>query len=1372
MKSKSLVLIALAAMFCFAAGFAHAGEISIPPENITPSENFNYAAASAGTKILINTTGIGGNLTGSAGAGIDAVSSYVRWHQADGEISAEFPPKIRFEDMAAVTGAGYDMTTLAGVLISNNSEGEAVSGEGAGAGNVPVVILGYAVAPPSDATRLQLNIVPNAGNDFYSFTSAGGVDAKDDDALTITDAKVNPAGNRLWVTFSKTVFDFANSYQVNDSYLTSAENGNNINLLKMTSGAFKVDGTAATGLSAPALLTDDTQAAGNKTNLVAFSVGTTSNVPGGSALTFNAGNTVSDLAGNTGDTADAGAAIETLADPSAVLAELKRTDWPGRAATNFGADTFDVWVFFSNELDTTVDLTAVPDNFMITDSAGVELDQDADSVADFVVTQVIGYQTDTSDVVKGVNVQFNQNDMSATAAQGVTTDAKTFVGGNPIYVAARTGTVDITDIFGGSLTTTAGTENVALVTDKTAPEISFVASNDVSGNGRPDSIKFGTSEAIVGTSSAGLHLETVGNTLDSNLVVVGGTTIDITSIGFASIDAVFDPAAVDWDGDGNAGTADTDGEATPGGGDGDGATAWGKGVYTAASGNVIDVSAASNALADFDQTMTKDGVGPVLDAVLFKTGDNNVLAAGFYADSFTELDNNPGDQTENDIYEFYFSEGVANSIANFNPTFVFDGDVPLSPRLGRGANDIVASGSVIQIVAGTADGSGTYTVGSEIRLLAGSGIADDAENAAVAGTATTTQGTKPYVLQHTTISGATVLGAYAIDPDLDGFFEELQLNFNTEIDTTTDAPVASNFEIRDFAGSVTGVTVGSPWLILSITDNLLKHLPVNLVYTANSAANQEISDGTNDAVDTGTAGIAVNSVEQPLMNTGEVYTMDAYGTVTDCETDRKVDGQVVGCIAGDKGETAPMGSKVKFYGTRLIPTSVVVKTKNITAKLSGSAISALSDYFLGYSPYVYFSTQGACTSHGDLHNCDWMFLSSPSATEITGCCDADLIQVTVTSDGTRCSGSGIQTCSISRSWVPATPPYVSCLYGHPSDCSASTAMVDNTGNYVAHISDERAYIGNPIIGVYERPTGERFMFTNAVAGTNFTTAASGAITFGPEAFANKSNGDLGPGQSDPAPPLNYPVDINNMQYQVVYPGWNPWPMTRTSGYYTGSASNLPMRAKDSGTEVGNNYNLGSSFDMNQTFAGYADSTKSGTMFIDANRWFADARTLNSGILTIDNKGVKLDGGVNTLIPPYAAWVNVRGYDPTHSGAPSFTTAAQVDRLFIAQYGDDFDSTNTATLQIDSNNSNYGWYSHSNWRVDNSMAYTSTVDAGMSIVGMDYIINVDRGGPTELNAASRWTGCVPGTNCDLYAWPTDAAGIVHYDADTSYPNGSK
>jgi len=974
-------------------------------------------------------------------------------------------------------------------------------------------------------------------------------------------------------------------------------------------------------------------------------------------------------------------------------------------------------------------------------------------------------------------VKFHQHDLTANGtlvpAKGVTTAATTFTGNHPIYIGVRAGVAaNVTDIFGGALTTTSGSANVATIADKHAPEISFVASSDVDGDGRPDSIKFGTSEAITGTSSTGLHLETVGNTLDSGLIVVGGTTIDITSIGFSSIDAVFDPAAVDWDGDGNVGTADSE-EATPGGGDGDGLTAWGKGVYTAASGNIIDTSAASNAMGGFDQTMTKDGVGPVLDSVLFKTGDNMVLSGGFYGDSFVEEDQVPGDQTENDIYELHFSEPIAASVDNFKPTYVFDNGIPLSPRQGRGANDIVASGSVVQIVAGTADGSGSYSVGSVIQLLAGSGIADNAENAAVAGTKTSTQGTKPYVLQHTSISGDTVLGAYAIDTDLDGFFEQIQLNFNTDIDTATKAPVASNFVVRDFAGSVTGVTVGSPWIILSLTDNLLKHLPVKLVYTSNADANQEISDGTNEAEDTGTVGIDVNSVEQPAINTGQVYTMDAYGTATVCENYRKVDGQLVGCVDGDKGATASMGSKVRFVGTRLIPTSVVVRYGVITAKLSGSAISALVDYFLGYTPYLYFSTQGECSNHDNLVNCSWKFLSSPSPTQIEGCCSANLVQVTVLSDGSRCTGTYIGQCDISRSWVPATSPYISCAYpGQPSDCSASVAMVTNTGSYVAHISDLRRYIGNPIIGVLELPTGENFMFASAIAGTNFTTGASGGITFGPEAFSNNTRGDLQAGDASPAPPLNYPINLTKMEYKVAYPGWNPWPITRTSGFYSGSAYNVPIAAKSSGTQVGNFYQLSSSFNMNQVFAGFADSIKTGTMFIDAGRWFAHPRTLASGILTIDNKGVKLDSGVNALVPPYSPFVYVRGYDPTDSGAPTFSTSAQIDRLFIAQYGDVFDSANTATLEIDRNNSNLGWMAHSNYRNDSMLTITSTVDAGMSVLGMDYLITLERGGPGELAAMSRWTGCIPGTDCDLHAWPADTGGIVHYGADTIYPGGKK
>ena len=1370
MKSKSMVFIALVAMFVFAAGLAQAAEIPVPGTAVNPSTNFNYLAGGAGTKIIINPTAIpGGNMTGSQDAGIDAGASFIRWRQADGETSDEFPSKIRFEDMAdAVAAAGFDMTTLESRLLSLNTEGKAVSIEGDGAGNGPVVILGYSITPPSDGARLGITIKPNLGNDYFSFISAEGVDAQDNDALTIVDGKVSSAGTSLWLTFSKSVFDFANPLQVNECYLTSqdVENSTFIDINKMTSSAFKVDGTAATGLSAPALLTDDTQAPGNKTNLVRFNVNTSASNPpaGGNVITFNAGNAVSDLAGNKGDTADTGATIQTLADPSAVLAELRATQWPGRVGANIGADTFDVWVFFSNELDATVGLAV--DNFLITDSAGVALNQDGDATDDFITNAILGYQTDSLDVVRGVRVQFIAGDTSATAAQGVTTDAKTFVGGNPIYVAARDGAADITDIFGGTLTTAAGPANVALITDKTAPEISFVSSSDVDGDGRPDSIKFGTSEAITGTSSAGLHLETVGNTLDSNLTVVGGTTIDITSIGFASIDAVFDPGAVDWDGDGNAGTADTDGEATPGGGDGDAATAWGKGVYTASAGNIIDTSAASNAMADFDETMTKDGVGPVLDAVLFKTGDNMPLTAGFYTDGFSEQDNAPGDQTQNDIFEFYFSEGVQNSIANFKPTFVFQDGVPLSPRLGRGPNDIVASGSVVQIVAGTADGGGTYVPGSVINLLAGSGIADDAENAAVAGTKTSTQGTTPYVLQHKTISGATVLGAYALDPDMDGFWEEFQLNFNTQIDTATKAPVASNFEVKDFAGSVTGVTVGSPWIILSITDNILKHLPVTLVYTSNSAANQEISDGTNDAVDTGTVGIQVTSVEKPRINTKEVYTQDAYGTVTECDLTKKVDGYVVGCADGDKGKTGTMGSKVKFFGTRLIPTSVTVRYKNITAKLEGDAIQAMTNYFLGYEPYLYFSTNGECHGTGGVVTCEWSFLNTPSNGLIEGCCSDTLVQVSITSDGTRCTGSNISTCNITRNWVPATPPYISCSYpGMPTDCSASVAMVDNTGNYIAHISDERAYIGNPIIGVYEDPIGRRWMFANAVAGVEYSTSSSGGITFGPEAFRNKSSGALGPGPTDPAPPLNYNVDLRNMEYRVVYPGWNPWAMPRSVGYYSGSSSNLPELAKVGGVKLDDHiYPLSSSFNMNQTFAGFAENTSTGTIFIDGSRWLAHEQTLNSGLLTIDNKGVHLDDGVNTLVPPNAAFVYGRGYDPTVS------TSCQIDRLFVAQYGDDFDAAGTSTLAIDYNSNNLGWYATTNWR--GVMTMTSTLPVDAALMDLDYNIQIERGGPSDLTAKSWWSGCTPGTNCDAYTWPVDTPAINHHSIDTNIPYGKK
>ena len=605
-------------------------------------------------------------------------------------------------------------------------------------------------------------------------------------------------------------------------------------------------------------------------------------------------------------------------------------------------------------------------------------------------------------------------------------------------------------------------------------------------------------------------------------------------------------------------------------------------AYDAAMSGLTDANG-NDPFADLTATnISQEEASPLLAQVNFNTGDNETGGS----QRIVEQDGTVGDAATNNVGRFLFNEplDVGQTTANIDETRF---------RFGLGPMDLFATGDFVSVegvganivVLSDTAGSG-FDVGDSASILSNNGVEDANGNEFGATTAGTNVGdaTAPYIPLQLDVNGATILSAFLVDQDADGFADIIRMFFTKDVAAGV---VDADFSVAGVtlaAGSVSvsgnSITITLPPLALASAS------PVNVTYNGAAAA-APIADASGNAVDAVDTTFSVEAIPEPNVDGEFTAIMNIAGTIT-----------------GPDGNPVPAGTKVfGFIAVPVIKSASGTMSSLVFTVDDDGSLEAWTNWLLGIETSLYLYDD-----HGDMYFENEKFDNSQDSTQS--------VSARFNANGSTWTARGVTT----PTGVDSQPDSVNTTNGRTttgwdvlrsSDGTARSLMangfivggqpiasaavlLDDDGGYLLHMTAPEAVFngssrlnaeGWPVIVVVELTTGERFICSG------LTNAAdnNGPILFGASQLDQDSDGEA---LSD------LPFNINlatNVATHEAFPGWNLMGDDRDSGFANRSADIpdvLPRGVDDDNVVLGTDIDLNNDFALNQ-FPFFADTNGDG-----------------------------------------------------------------------------------------------------------------------------------------------------------------------------------
>ncbi len=962
-----------------------------------------------------------------------------------------------------------------------------------------------------------------------------------------------------------------------------------------------------------------------------------------------------------------------------------------------------------------------------------------------------------------INLTVMSGGTDEIAADGLEGDGTAMDHGDSfdIEVDAMTGTPP-SDIFGNALT---GTFDVD-VTDGIAPtQGGALAGLDLNADGSLDAFAMAFDEAmdVSGGAPAGFTLTKLAATVhpyslfltnlatgefdptavenEATIVIAGDMTDEFaaTTFGVDSDDTdnrlstnnvvivSFDPAAAAFQdammNDATPGTFDVN---------------WATAAFDAATAGLADGSGNAPG-ADLAATnISQEEASPLLSQVNHNTGDNEVGGS----QRITESDGTAGDAANNNVGRFLFNEPlhVGNTTANIDETRF---------RFGNGAGDLFAGGDFDAVegagnnIVALSDGSGSgFDVGDSASILSTSGVEDANGNEFGATTAGLAVGdaTAPYIPLQLDVNGATIISAFLVDQDADGFADIVRMFFTKDVANVVDDADFSVAGVAqmDISVAVSGniITITLPTLAISASS------PVNVTYNG-AAATEPIADASGNAVD------AVNST----FSVEAIPTPDSAGEFTSVMN-------IAGTITGPDGAPAQAGTKV--FGFIAVP---VIKSVSGSSRSGitftnddSSSLEAWTNWLLGIESTIYlYDDQGDMffenykddegqdslqfvTARFNANGSTW----TAKGTTTSGGADSTPAAVS-TSNGTTTSGWDVLRSSDGTARSLMDNGFD--VGGQP--IASSAVLLDDDGGFLLHMTAPEAIFngssrlnaeGWPVIVVVELTTGERFICSSLTNGAD----NQGPILFGASQLDQDSNG---------AALADLPFNINlatNVSQSMAYGGWNLMGVNNNSGFADKSSDIpdiLPRGVVEDNVILGTDIDLDNIFAMNQ-FPWFSDTNGDGdwTSSDDGNPFDGisiDINCLDFIAFTMTSDGVQVaspaaPGGITNFTGGY-------GF-----GLFNGDTGAWGTFMFGADRGTGttFNSGDVADLN---NNATLGW-------ILNTAATSEASGTFLVNNGADFNIEFNRTSGSDVDVT---TSALPGGVGDQDGVNAGQAYVTHY-----------
>jgi hypothetical protein len=968
--------------------------------------------------------------------------------------------------------------------------------------------------------------------------------------------------------------------------------------------------------------------------------------------------------------------------------------------------------------------------------AGAQVDPDGldDSDDDYEVTLTSGGAGTPPQTVLGTD--YAETDETATVGDAIA----------PTLDAGQLGVWDangdgVIDAFGlifdepmgtpGSSATVLGAFEFETVANSTVHPYSLFLTNLANGETDP----FATANEV--------DIATDGTTTFNadSLALLDGASDE--RLGNDNIVAVlFDPAAVDWNGDGTVDAADAD--LFPGTFD----TSWATLAMVAADAGLTDAN--GNAYTT-DLTATSaddDFAGAILTEVWHRDAEND-----FDNQFWFEINSGVGD-TQADAAILIFNEDMdttGGGPGNFETAYSFGPSA--SERFQNG--DFVGFGggpfSSNVVIFRDFSNSG-WDLGDTLTVAgANNGLVDD--NGGIdftGGSGMSIDRTSPYVPRQFDINGNQIFGAF-VNPATDGSVESFSLIFTKAVEFVDDMgvalanldDVAQDFEVDGDAVDSVSVSGNVVTLVPMNAGNLLASSSFDIFYDgevtdrrlaeAGAPANVVDADGT----------ITAQPIAEPEIDGEFMSVMDVFGAIT------------------NNGNPVPAGTQV--YGMLAVQR---VHTINFTiGNVAGridyeSSAEAFTNFILGLEPFLYMIDDDGdvwFTNDRDDNSDDNYGILQVSVQISRGEIRWNARGLTYTEGDSgqqnqSASGTATLVWDVLRSSDGTAYGLVNSGFQiGDTPVSSKAVITGNDGEYLLHVTGPNSRFngttntaGAPIIIVVERTNGQRLMATSIHNGAD----GLGTLQFNP--FQNLN--DPVEGRFDGA----LDIEFNNIGMEWIIEGWNATPFNRNSGFAI-SSGGLPQSIPAGVTPFVNN--------------SASNTIVVGTTLTQAPaylQWGFYVETDDDGMWTRDDDFNGLLS--STLVDPrgfddfFAFTLNDRGVRANNNidglvggyGVGTFYGGFSADSLGVFQYGAERASGSAlfGSSGFNSSNTNLGW------ALVTSPGDASDVDAFLSANEADFLIEFNRTDTDEVTI-STFDGDGAGTG-DTSSVNAGQAYFVHFE----------
>ncbi|MFG0274345.1 MAG: beta strand repeat-containing protein [Phycisphaerales bacterium] len=1017
---------------------------------------------------------------------------------------------------------------------------------------------------------------------------------------------------------------------------------------------------------------------------------------------------------------------QSIGDPGNAAFFLDNTSWTlgGNAIT---PDAISATAIDSNNSDSilvTVNLPA---------GAGVEADGLDDSDDGYEVTLTSGGAGNPPQTVLGTD--YAETDEVATVGDAI---APTLVGPLGVWDANGDGVIDAFGLIfdepmgtPGSSATVLGAFEFETQANSTIHPYSLFLTNLANGETDP----FATANEV-------------------DIATDGTTTFNADSLALLSEDSserlgtdnivavLFDPAAVDWNGDGTVDAADAD--LFPGTFD----TGWATLAMTAMDAGLADAN--GNAYdSDLTATAANDDFAPaILSEVWFRDAEND-----FDDQLWFEQFSGVGD-TQADAAIMIFNEEMdttGGGPGNFETSYSFGPSA--SERFQNGDFVGIGTGPFQDNVVIFRDFSGSGWDLGDTLTVAGTNnglIDDNGGNDFTGGSGVSMDRTSPYVPRQFDINGNQIFGAY-VNPASDGSVESFSLIFTKPVEFIDDMgaalatldDVAQDFEVDGDAVDSVSVSGNVVTLVPMNAGNLLASSSFDIFYDGEVADRRLAEAGAPaNVVDTdGT--ITAQPIAEPDIDGEFVSVMDVFGAIT------------------NNGNPVPAGTQV--YGML-----AVQRVHTITFTLGGvtgvidydSSAEAFTNFILGLEPYLYMIDDDAdvwFTNDRDDNYDENHAVLQVSVQVNRGEVRWNARGLTYTEGDSpqqnqSASGTATLVWDVLRSNDGTAYGLVNSGFQiNDTPISSKAVITGNDGEYLLHVTGPNSRFngrtntsGAPVIIVVEKTNGERLMATSIHNGAD----GLGTLQFNP--FQNQN--DPSEGRFDGA----LDIEFNNIGMEWIIEGWNATAFNRNSGF--GASSNgLPASVPAGVTPFVNNATnntivVGTTLTQAPAYLQwgfYVDDDNDGVWTRDddfnglLSSTLVDPRGFDDFFaFTLTDRGVKTNNNIDGLVGGY--------------GLGTFYGGFSADSLGVFQYGAER-ASGTALFGsngFNASNTNLGW------ALVTSPGDASDVDAFLSANEADFLIEFNRTDTDEVTITT-FDGAGAGTG-DTSSVNRGQAYFVHFE----------